>query len=255
MSLPTADQWNAGLYDGQHAFVWKLGASLIELLAPRAGERILDLGCGTGHLTAEIAATGATVIGIDSSPAMLEQARAAFPAIEFIQADARSFRVAEPCDAVFSNAALHWVKDAEDAARSIHAALKPGGRFVAEFGGKGNVAHLSAAMSAAARDLGVEPQSSLWYFPSVGEYAGLLESTGFEVRQATLFHRPTPLVGEHGIAAWVEMFGQSLLERIPPAQRPAFLAGVEDRCRGTLQNAEGWFADYRRLRVVAVREG
>src|SRR5207302_10671977 len=102
--------WDAGLYDGRHAFVWKHGASLVGLLAPRPGERVLDLGCGTGHLTAALAAAGAGVVGLDRSEEMLAQARSAYPALEFVCGDARDFRFGEPFDAVFSNAALHWVR-------------------------------------------------------------------------------------------------------------------------------------------------
>src|SRR5690349_15682269 len=120
-----ATRWDSSLYDQAHSFVWKFGADLLPLLHPKAGERILDVGCGTGHLTSQIAESGATVVGIDSSPEMIEQARAAYPNIEFRIADATTFAVAEPFDAVFSNAALHWVKAAEAAVSRISAALKP----------------------------------------------------------------------------------------------------------------------------------
>ena len=126
--------WDSTLYDAKHSFVWKHGASLLELLAPKPGERILDLGCGTGHLTAEIAKAGALVVGLDSSPTMIETARSAYPQLTFVEADARNFTLDAPCDAVFSNAALHWIHDADAVARSVHQALKPGGRFVAELG-------------------------------------------------------------------------------------------------------------------------
>jgi trans-aconitate methyltransferase len=123
--------WDAGLYDDKHAYVWKHGASLVEVLAPMAGERILDLGCGTGHLTAAIAGAGASVVGLDSSAEMLGQARATYPGIAFVQADARDFAFAEPFDAVFSNSALHWVRPPEAVARRVREALKPSGQFVA----------------------------------------------------------------------------------------------------------------------------
>src|SRR3954454_15364658 len=125
MNQPT-QSWDAGLYDDRHAFVWKHGASLVDWLAPRPGERILDLGCGTGHLTAAIAEVGAAVVGLDHSAEMLEQARRSSPALDFVQADARDFTAPDPFDAVFSNAALHWVRPPEAVARCVRAALKPG---------------------------------------------------------------------------------------------------------------------------------
>jgi SAM-dependent methyltransferase len=137
--------WNAEQYEGGHSYVWQFGGRLVELLAPRAGQRILDLGCGTGQLTAEIAAAGAEVVGLDSSPEMLGQARQNYPHLKFVLADATSFRLDQDFDAVFSNAALHWVKNAEAAVRSIASALRPGGRFVAEFGGAGNIVQILAA--------------------------------------------------------------------------------------------------------------
>lgn len=157
--------WDAHLYQDKHAFVWKMGVPLLELLNPQAGERILDVGCGTGQLTAQIAQTGASVVGLDLDEAMLLQARSNYPHLEFVQGNAASFRFAEPFDAVFSNAALHWVLDAEGAVRSMAAALKPGGRLVAELGGQGNVQHILEAASFALVALGYGNRfRNLWYF-------------------------------------------------------------------------------------------
>jgi trans-aconitate methyltransferase len=246
--------WDASLYDDKHAFVWRHGASLVELLAPRPGERVLDLGCGTGHLTAAIAETGAAVVGLDHSTEMLAQARAAYPQLTFTQADARTFSFAESFDAVFSNAALHWVRPPEAVVRCVRDALKPGGRFVAEFGGRGNVRGVIAAMLAAAERLGVPAQFPPWFYPTVGEYAVLLEAVGLEVRFATLFDRPTPLQGPNGLRDWVAMFGRVTLEAIPAGQHEDFLAAVEAAARATFYQNGTWVADYRRLRVVAVRQ-
>ncbi|MGL4549654.1 MAG: class I SAM-dependent methyltransferase [Gemmataceae bacterium] len=230
-----SDPWDAGLYDGKHDFVWRLGDSLVELLAPRPGERILDLGCGTGHLTAKIAEAGAEVVGLDPSAAMLATARQAYPRLTFVEGDARGFALGA-FDAVFSNAALHWVRPPEAAVRAVAAALKPGGRFVAEFGGKGNVAAIAAAYGAGLPD---------WYFPGVAEYAALLEGHGLEVRFATLFDRPTPLDGEAGLRDWVRQFA--------PAVPEAEYGRVEAAARHALWRDGRWVADYRRLRVVAVK--
>jgi trans-aconitate methyltransferase len=252
MSEP-APRWDATLYDASHAFVWKHGASLVELLAPRAGERILDLGCGTGHLTAQIAAAGVTVVGFDRSVEMLAKARADYPHIEFVQGDARDFSFAEPFDAVFSNATLHWVPEAGQVVARVHDALKPDGRFVAEFGGRGNVRGVIEAMHAAAAALGLRITEPQWYYPGVAEYAGLLEAAGLEVRFAHLFDRPTPLEGSAGLRNWVRMFAGIVLGSVPAARHDEFLAALEAAARPTLFRDGVWSADYRRLRVVAVR--
>ncbi len=248
--------WDAGLYDQRHSFVYERGADLLGLLAARPGERILDLGCGTGHLTAQIAAAGGQVCGIDASAEMIAQARLNHPQLAFETGDATQFRVDEPLDAVFSNAVLHWVKPPQEAVRSIAAALKPGGRFVAEFGGQGNVARIleaaSTAVSAAlGRDVGdVNP----WYFPSIGEYATLLERHGLDVRYAVLFDRSTPLdEGEHGLANWLQMFASPCFAAVMERDRPRVLQQAVELARPALWKDGGWTADYRRLRIVAER--
>jgi trans-aconitate methyltransferase len=245
--------WDASLYDEKHSFVWKRGAALIELLAPRAGEWVLDLGCGTGHLTARIAEAGAEVVGIDSSPEMVEEAKRQYPGIPFGVADAREFRFDEPFDAVFSNAVLHWVKPPEQAVACVRRALKPGGRFVAEFGGRGNVEVIVRALRAAGRAIGLGDWEHPWYYPSIGEYAPLLERAGLEVTHAFLFDRPTPLEGEDGLRKWAEQFARDLLDRVPPDDREGFFRAFEEAARPALHRDGTWFADYRRLRVVAGR--
>jgi trans-aconitate methyltransferase len=251
--MPAIQTWDADLYDDKHAFVWKQGASLVALLAPASGERILDLGCGTGHLSAQIAAVGATVVGLDQSAEMLEQARAAYPRLPFLAGDACQFAFEEPFDAVFSNATLHWVRPPEAVLQCVRAALKPRGRFVAEFGGKGNVLQTVAALHRAAQQLSLPIAVPAWYFPGVAEYASLLEAVGLEVRFATLFDRPTPLEGDTGLRDWVRMFGASVLESVPPERREEFLRAVETAARPALFHDGQWTADYRRLRIVAVR--
>src|SRR5277367_3573693 len=172
MELRT-ERWNPELYQASHSFVWKFGRELLALLAPQPGERILDVGCGTGQLTAEIAQAGAQVTGLDNAPDMLADARKNFPGLTFVLGNAARFDFAEPFDAVFSNAVLHWVKDADGAVASIARVLRPGGRFIAEFGGHGNIATVLAALRAV---LGPDAdQQSPWYYPSIGEYAPILE--------------------------------------------------------------------------------
>ncbi len=209
------DTWNAELYDDKHSFVWKLGSSVVELLAPQPGERILDLGCGTGQLTALIAETGAEVVGLDNSPAMVEEARRLHPQLEFKEADAHDFDVAEPFDAVFSNAALHWIKEPDKVVACIAQSLKQDGRMAVEFGGHGNVRYLSTAIETASQSLLGEMAPHPWYFPSIAEFAALLEYHGLEVTQAALIDRPTPLEGDDGLRNWVRTFGDHWSESGP----------------------------------------
>lgn len=253
-SEETRDQsWNPDLYEDRHSFVWKLGSSLVELLAPEPQERILDLGCGTGQLTFQIAQTGAAVVGVDSSPAMVDESRRNYPHLRFELADAHELGPWEPFDAVFSNAVLHWIHDPDKVASSIAQALKPNGRLVAEFGGKGNVEKLTESIVNAARAVLGRNIPHPWYFPSIGQFAEVLESHGLEVVQAALIDRPTPLEGEDGLRNWVRMFGSHWLDPIPEERREEFFRRVEDESRPLLYRDGGWIADYRRLRVVARR--
>jgi trans-aconitate 2-methyltransferase len=249
------DRWNAALYDDRHAFVHQMGKGLVHLLDPQPGERILDLGCGTGHLTRQIAAIAAEVIGVDSSPAMVAEATRLFPGIGFEVADATTFVSDRRFDAVFSNAVLHWVRPPEAAIARVHAALKPGGRFVLEMGGIGNVATVLNAADAAAKQLGLDlsPLIHANYFPSPGQYTNLLDRAGFETQSAVLFDRPTPLTGDAGIRDWLRMFRPAVVESIGPTRIDGFFADVEQRTRPTLFTDGVWFADYRRLRVLAIR--
>jgi trans-aconitate methyltransferase len=253
--LSPPSKWNASLYDEKHSFVWKMAAGLLELLDPKPGERILDIGCGTGHLTAQIAASGAQVTGIDSSPEMIRQARAAHPSIHFEVSDARALSFHQEFDAVFSNATLHWIPEPERVASCISSALRTGGRFVAEFGGKGNVASLVAAFSRAWHKLSLpEPFSNPWYYPSLAQYADLLESYGFEVTYGILFDRPTPLEdGDRGLCNWLEMFGGTITAKAPADLRDKLVHEVEHEARPDLYRDGRWVMDYRRLRILAKR--
>ncbi len=244
--------WDAKSYDEGHEFVFEHGADVVALLDPVDGERVLDLGCGTGHLTTRIAGSGADTIGIDASEEMLRQARTVAPDCEFVRADARAVPFDRSFDAVFSNAVLHWIPDQDAVLGSVRDALRPGGRLVAELGGRGNVAAVVEAVRAAAADHGYDVETP-WYFPSVGEYATTLEANGFEPRYARLFDRPTELDhGADGLAAWLDMFGDSLLSAVPEADRSAVVADVEDRLRNDRFRDDTWVVDYRRLRVVAI---
>ncbi|HLI08386.1 MAG TPA: class I SAM-dependent methyltransferase [Ktedonobacteraceae bacterium] len=252
--MPRND-WNAALYDQKHAFVFEYGKGLLALLEPQAGEKILDLGCGTGHLAREIAATGAQVVGIDSAAEMVEKARQAYPDIEFLVVDARNFSFPYQFDAVFSNATLHWIPEAEQVVERVSAALRAGGRFVAEFGGKGNVASIVNALREATAELAGVAVDAGWYYPSIGEYASLLEKHGLAVQSAVLFDRPTKLEdGEKGLRNWITMFCQGMLSTIPDDVRQQVIVRVEALLRPKLFRDGNWFADYRRLRIVANKE-
>ncbi len=249
------NEWDPDDYDSSHGFVAAYGEDVVQLLDPQPGERVLDLGCGTGTLTAEIADSGADIVGIDATAAMVEQASERYPDLQFSVADAREYEPDKPFDAVFSNAALHWIPDEDhDAVLSMVAdALDGDGRFVAELGGRGNVAQIERAVRAELDTRGYEAGHP-WYFPSIGEYAPRLEANGLEVTEAALFDRPTALDGgEAGLREWVEMFGDDLFDGVGGHDHEAILSGVEERLRPTLfdPETETWTADYRRLRFVA----
>jgi trans-aconitate methyltransferase len=249
------NNWNAALYDQKHAFVFEYGRGLLALLEPQEGEKILDLGCGTGHLARQMAEAGAQVVGLDSSPQMVEQARRAYPDIEFLMADARDFSFPYQFDAVFSNATLHWIPEAERVVACISAALRPGGRFVAEFGGKGNVATIIGALQDAAAEVAGVAVKADWYYPSIGEYTPLLEKYGLAVQSAVLFDRPTKLEeGANGMRNWIAMFCQDMLRPILVDLMPQVIERAETILRPKLFKDGNWYADYRRLRIVAYKE-
>jgi trans-aconitate methyltransferase len=241
--------WDPQQYQERYAYVFQYGEALLDVLVPQAGERILDLGCGAGQLTAAIAQRGAAALGIDASTEMIAQARANFPALDFRVGDATNFSVNEPLDAVFSNAALHWVKNAGAAAACVSRALKPTGRFVAELGGHGNI---QSIVNAIHEVLG--PVELPWFFPSIGEYASLLEPHGLEVRRAELFDRPTRVEGEDGMEHWLAVFGASIVAGLPDARQKEIWTAVAHKLRPQRYRDGGWTLDYRRLRVVAVRQ-
>jgi len=250
------NQWNAAQYDAKHAFVYEKAKGLVDLLAPRTGERILDLGCGTGTLTAEITGRGAEVLGVDRSEEMIAQARKKFPTLRFEALDARNLRFNREFDAVFSNAVLHWIPEAEQVIAGVAQALKSGGRFVAEFGGKGNIRKLVEGFHNAFSALGMrEPDGvSPWFYPSIAEYTGLLERYGLEVREASLFQRPTVLEeGEHGLENWIRVFRQTFIEKMGEEDGQRWIREVERQCRSELFVDGSWELDYRRLRIAAWR--
>lgn len=246
--------WKVNLYNQKHAFVHEYGRGLIQLLDPKKGELILDLGCGSGQLTEEISNFEAQVIGIDSSDEMVSTAKNKFPHLPFYVKDAVGFKFDRPFDAIFSNAVLHWVKDHKSAVLSMNENLQQGGRIVLEFGGKGNVSTIIRSVKKALERRGYVKKASLenWYFPSIGAYTTLLEQNGFEVTFAHLYDRPTELTdNKNGIKDWIEMFGSSFFVDIPLEEKRNILEEVQNDLREECFIDGKWYADYRRIRILA----
>lgn len=248
--------WDNYLYEDKHAFVWQHGEDLLRLLNPKPGEFILDLGCGTGQLTKKIAIAGADVLGIDAASSMIEKAQANYPHLRFEVGDARNFQIDQPVNAVFSNATLHWVKEADAVIKCISQNLKPGGRFITEFGCKRNVDAIAQALEFALTKIGVsEPQTrNPWYFPSLGEYTLKLEQHGLDVIYANTFPRPTVLAdGEAGLKNWIQMFANSFFVGLSPQQQTQVTEIVEAELKPKLYHQGTWIADYWRIRIFAVK--
>jgi trans-aconitate methyltransferase len=252
-----AHQWNAELYNTKHAFVFNHGRSLIDVLDPKRDESILDLGCGSGALTAEIGKLASNVIGIDKSSEMIASARLNFPMITFQVGDASNFKFKEKFDAIFSNATLHWVVAYKEAIANMRSNLNKGGRIVVEFGGKDNIKVILDALRATLEERGFkkQAQTNLWYFPSVGEYASALENQGFKVTFAQWYDRPTELAdAESGIIDWLRMFGRPFLQDIREEEIKLIEQKVQDKVRPILFKKGKWYADYKRIRVIAIKD-
>ncbi len=244
--------WDSQAYDRDFAFVAAYGAELLDWLKPRPEETILDLGCGTGDLTARIAETGASVIGIDADQAMIDAAHQRLGAdIELRVADAHDFSVDHPVDGVISNAALHWMPAQVEVLGCVSDALREDGRFVAEMGATGNVAEIRAAVDQACREAGLPERSWPWHFSSPAQYAAMLEDAGLEIRQLDFYDRPTKLAGPEGLSKWLSMFAGEVVTALPDD----VIRRAEDIARPALWRDGDWWADYRRLRFRAVKVG
>lgn len=249
-----AQSWDAGRYARDAAFVPELASTIVEWLAPRPGERILDLGCGDGALTLKLMAAGAEVVGIDAAPDMVRAARAR--GIDARAIDARQLPFAAEFDAVFSNAALHWIRDGlDDVLAGVARALRSGGRFVGEMGGFGNIAAIVTALLAVLDRYGIDGRALLpWHFPTPEAWRQRLERHGFRVHRLELVPRPTLLTS--GMRAWLELFAQPFFLALPAeARRPAEDAVLQLLAPSLCDEAGRWCADYVRLRFVAVRDG
>lgn len=247
--------WDPQAYGREGAFVHKLAGEVVEWLAPMDGERILDLGCGDGQLTARIAEVGAVVTGVDASHAMVEAARSRGLRADHASAELLPYQD-QTFDAVFSNAALHWVRDQNAMMREVKRVLRPGGRFVAEMGGHGNIAAISVALSAVLSRYGFEDrESGTNYFPSIDVYARKLSEQGFRVEKMALIPRPTALP-EGGMAGWLKTFRKGVLDALPEELRTNVLLETCALLEPVLRDEDGnWVADYVRLRFSAVANG
>jgi trans-aconitate methyltransferase len=248
---PAAQIWNSQDYQENAGFVHGLADGVFEWLAARPGDCILDLGCGQGQLTQRIASTGATVVGVDSSAQMVSAARERGITAEEGRAEALPF-AAQSFDAVFSNAALHWIRDQDAMMSEVRRVLKPGGRFVAEMGGHGNIAAIRVALVAVlARHGFANLEDAVNYYPTVEGYTGRLVGHGFRVERMVLIPRPTPLP-ESGMQGWLRTFRSGVLAGLPETLRESVVEETTTLLAEALRDEEGnWIADYVRLRFVA----
>ena len=248
-------KWDAQQYGANAAFVHGMAGGVVEWLAAKSGERILDLGCGDGQLTKQIQTSGADVVAIDASEAMVAAARgrgiqAELGNVETLPFEANSF------DAVFSNAVLHWVKNHDAMLGEVRRVLRPGGRFVAEFGGHGNIAAICVALRAVLNRYGFgNLEDGVNYYPSVESYRARLVRHGFQVEQIQLIPRPT-LLPESGMDGWLRTFRRGVIEALPEELREKVVSETVELLTHVLRDESGeWTADYVRLRFAASRVG
>jgi SAM-dependent methyltransferase len=245
----TAQAWNAAEYERNARFVTDLGAPVLRLLQPARGERILDVGCGDGVLTKQIAEAGCSAVGLDSSPDLCRAARRL--GLEVVESSVEEMTFCNEFDAVFSNAALHWMRDPARIVRNIARALRPGGRFVAEMGGHGCVESIKSALVDELNRRGLDGErANPWYFPTPEQYSAQLVAAGFDVPYIELIPRPTPLPD---IMGWLTTFSHCFTALVPEPERLPYLERVRDRIKPKLCDPNGrWVADYVRLRFKAV---
>ena len=244
-------RWNPQQYASNARFVSDLGEAVLDLLSPQRGERVLDLGCGDGVLTEKIVSAGCIVIAVDASPEQVAAARES--GLDAHVHNAENLPYSDEFDAVFSNAVLHWVQDQDAALAGVFRALKPGGRFVGEFGGAGNVRAIRSALYNSLLNRKIDPTSlDPWFFPTAEQYEGLLTGHGFDVDSLELYPRPTPLPGD--LDGWLETFAQPFLAAVGVHERCTVINEARELLRPELYDSDrGWVADYVRLRFAAYK--
>lgn len=248
-------RWNSNLYDDSHRFVSQYGSEVVELLASKAGEEILDLGCGTGDLAMELKKIGGKITGIDASAEMIRKAKAKYPEIPFYQGDATGFELDNRFDAVFSNATLHWIpaEHHPKVLNEIKTHLKSDGRLVAEMGGAENVKTVRTAVQESLLEMGLpeRAQRQIWYFPKAEDYRQILEKSGFKVDFLKIIDRPTKLEGKEGLQNWLKMFGDKWFKGLQTNVIQKVLAKTQEKLKPTIFKDGDWIADYKRLRFKA----
>mgnify|MGYP001037701221 CR=1 FL=1 len=248
-------KWDAGKYTKDFSFVHQYGNDVAELINCEKGGTLIDLGCGSGALTKVLQEKGFRVTGMDSSEELLETARRKYPGIPFIWADAADFSVEEAVDVIFSNAVFHWIDKEKQTnmLACVHRALKGKGQFVFEFGGHGNNARIHGVLAEVFSEHGYEYRMP-FYFPTIGEYASMVEQEGLLVRYAALFDRPTELKGEDGLKEWIRMFVKTPFAKVDNAERDEIINQAVERLKKSLYREGRWYADYVRIRMKAVNE-
>ena len=252
----TNNPWNPTDYDARFSFVTELGEELISQVDPQPGQRILDVGCGTGHLTAQMSKSGATTLGVDSDPNMIATAQREYPAAEWLVADFQELNPEEiptaAFDAALSNAALHWMPHQATVLRNIRSALRSGAAFVAEMGGSGNISTVDTAIRESLVACGLTAELPNSFFPTVAEESQLLEQASFRVDEMRWFPRPTPLNQGETVADWVANFRAALWNELPASTRELMRAEIESRAeQAGLFRDSIWYIDYCRLRFIA----
>lgn len=248
-------EWNADQYTRDFSFVHDYGQDVINLIDQEKGASVLDLGCGNGALTGRLSELGFKASGMDASPELLAVAKEQYPELRFFQGDASEFELSEKVDIVFSNAVLHWIAKEKqpDVLRCVYQALKDQGQFVFEFGGSGNNQMIHDALRQTFEDWGLNYRMP-FYFPTIGEYASLLERAGFRVEYAVLFDRPTELKGGRGLYDWIDLFIKTPFGNMDLDMRSDMIADSVERLRAKLYRNGAWFSDYVRIRCRAVKE-
>lgn len=247
-------KWDAVKYTSDFSFVHRYGNGVIDLVDENRGT-VLDLGCGNGALSKVLFDKGFHVVGIDASDELLEIAQKNYPEIRFMKAEATEFSLRQPVDVVFSNAVFHWINGERqcDMLKCVHKALKANGQFVFEFGGFGNNGLIHGALEKAFSEYNYT-YGMPFYFPTIGEYASLLESSGFRTTYAVLFDRPTELKGKDGLKDWINMFVKTPFSVVKNEdEKRKIIDETVENLRNVLYRDGKWFADYVRIRMKAVR--